>query len=224
MRKRKHTLIAPSILAADFSRLGKDVRAAEKGGADFIHLDIMDGHFVPNISFGPFIVKTVRRLTRLPLDTHLMIENPDSFLEVFQKAGSNHLTVHVEACRNLRQTIASIRELGMKPGVSLKPDTPLSSLDDILPHVDLVLVMSVQPGFGGQMFMPESLSRIRELSASLTSRRLKALIEVDGGIDSTNASALVEAGSDVLVAGTSIFRSPRIPSAVHALRRSALMK
>ena len=224
MRKQNRTLIAPSILAANFGELGKDIRAAEKGGADFIHLDIMDGHFVPNISFGPFVVKTVRGLTQLPLDTHLMIENPDSFLEEFQKAGATYLTVHVEACRDLRNTIASIRELGMKPGVSLKPDTPLSSLDGVLPDVDLVLVMSVQPGFGGQKFMPESLPRIRELRASLSSRRLKARIEVDGGIDSTNASALVEAGSDILVAGTFIFRSTRIASAVRSLRKSAIAK
>lgn len=221
MPKQNRILIAPSILAANFGELRKSIRAVEKGGADFIHLDIMDGHFVPNISFGPFVAKTVHGLTRLPLDTHLMIENPDYFLEEFQKAGSTYLTVHVEACRDLRRTVASIRKLGMKPGVSLRPDTPLSSLDDILPEVDLVLVMTVQPGFGGQKFMPESLPRIRQLCTKLISRRLKTLVEVDGGIDSTNSQSLVEAGSDILVAGTSIFSSYRISSAVRALRKSA---
>ena len=173
----------------------------------------------PNISFGPFVVKTVRGLTRLPLDTHLMIENPDFFLEEFKKAGATNLTVHVEACRNLRNTIAAIRKLGMKPGVSLKPDTPLSSLEDILPEVDFVLVMSVQPGFGGQKFMPESLARIREIREKIISKKLKLLIEVDGGIDSTNASSLVEAGADVLVAGPSIFKSGPISTAVRTLQK-----
>jgi len=224
MPNRRRLLIAPSILAADFSELGKQIVAVEKGGADLIHLDIMDGHFVPNISFGPSVVKTVHGLTRLPLDTHLMIDNPDFFLQEFQKAGTTYLTVHVEACRDLRRTISSIRELGMEPGVSLKPDTPLSSLDDILPEVVQVLVMSVHPGFGGQKFIPESVARIQTLRATISSRKLKALIEVDGGVDEENASALVVAGADILVAGTAIFRSTRLSSAVQALRESAVNK
>lgn len=224
MSKRNPILIAPSILAADFGELGKQIAAVEKAGADLIHLDIMDGHFVPNISFGPFIVKTVHGLTRLPLDTHLMIDNPDFFLREFQKAGATYLTVHVEACREIRRTISSIRELGMKPGVSLKPDTPLSSLDEILPEVELVLVMSVNPGFGGQKFIPESVARIRTLRTKISSRKLSALIEVDGGIDLANASSLAAAGADILVAGTAIFRAKRLSSAVQALRKSAARK
>ena len=156
---KKPVLIAPSILAANFGELANQIAAVEKAGADFIHCDVMDGHFVPNISFGPGIVKTVHGLTRLPLDTHLMIENPDFFLEEFQKAGTTYLTVHVEVCRHLQRTISAIRQLGMKPGVCLNPATPLSTLEEILPEVDLVLVMSVNPGFGGQKFLPQSFRK-----------------------------------------------------------------
>ena len=224
MAERKPPMIAPSILAADFSNLGQQIAAAEKGGADLIHCDIMDGHFVPNISFGPFLVKTVHSLTPLQLDTHLMIENPDSFLEEFQKAGTTYLTVHVEVCRDLRKTVHSIRKLGMKPGVSLIPATPVSALEDILPYVDLVLVMSVNPGFGGQKFMPSSVGRIQSLRAMISSKKLKTLIEVDGGIDEDNAAPLVEAGADILVAGTAIFRTKDISSAMHTLRNKMLAR
>ena len=158
--KKKPVLIAPSILAADFGELANQIAAVERAGADLtFHLDVMDGHFVPNISFGPGVVKTVHRLTRLPLETHLMIDNPDFFLEKFQEAGTTYLTVHVEVCRHLQRTISAIRQLGMKPGVCLNPATPLSTLEEILPEVDLVLVMSVNPGFGGQKFLPQSFRK-----------------------------------------------------------------
>jgi ribulose-phosphate 3-epimerase len=218
--KKKPVLIAPSILAANFGELANQIAAVEKAGADFIHCDVMDGHFVPNISFGPGIVKTVHGLTRLPLDTHLMIENPDFFLEEFQKAGTTYLTVHVEVCRHLQRTIAAIRQLGMKPGVCLNPATPLSTLEKIFPEVDLVLVMSVNPGFGGQKFLPQSIQKIRDLKKIMSSRGLKAIIEVDGGIDKDNAGMLVDAGADVLVSGTAIFGSKDIPKSIHDLRNN----
>ena len=218
--KKKPVLIAPSILAADFGELANQIAAVEKAGADLIHLDVMDGHFVPNISFGPGVVKTVHRLTRLPLETHLMIDNPDFFLEKFQEAGTTYLTVHVEVCRHLQRTISAIRQLGMKPGVCLNPATPLSTLEEILPEVDLVLVMSVNPGFGGQKFLPQSFQRIKDLKGMISSRGLKAIVEVDGGIDKDNAAMLVDAGADVLVSGTAIFGSKDIFTAVHNLRNS----
>jgi ribulose-phosphate 3-epimerase len=211
-------LLAPSILAANFAKLGDQISVVEKAGADLIHLDIMDGHFVPNISFGPAIVKTVHGLTQLPLDTHLMIENPDFFLDDFQKAGTTYLTVHVEACSQLDRTIAAIRQRGMKPGVSLKPETPLSALEAILAHVDLVLLMSVNPGFGGQKFIPETLAKIRSLNEMISSRRLNTLIEVDGGVDESNVADLVKAGVRVLVAGSAIFGAKDISKAMDAFR------
>jgi ribulose-phosphate 3-epimerase len=218
--KKKPVLIAPSILAANFGELANQIAAVEKAGADFIHCDVMDGHFVPNISFGAGVVKTVHGLTRLPLDTHLMIENPDFFIEEFQKAGTTYLTVHVEVCRHLQRTIAAIRQLGMKPGVCLNPATPLSTLEKILSEVDLVLVMSVNPGFGGQKFLPQSFQKIKDLKKIISSRGLKAIIEVDGGIDKDNAGMLVDAGADVLVSGTAIFGSKDIPKAIHDLRNN----
>ena len=214
-------LIAPSILAADFARLAEQVSSAEKGGADFLHLDVMDGHFVPNISFGPAVVKTVHGLTRLPLDTHLMIDNPDSYLEAFHQAGTTRLTVHVEVCKDLPRTVSTIRQLGMKPGVCLNPATPLSALEDILPEADLILVMSVNPGFGGQKFIPQTFERIRVLRSILTSKGLRPLIEVDGGINLENAPLLVEAGADVLVSGTAIFKAKNIAAAIAGLRGDA---
>lgn len=216
--KKNTVLIAPSILAANFGHLANQIAVAEKAGADMFHLDVMDGHFVPNISFGPAIVKTVRGLTDLPLDTHLMIENPDFYLEEFQKTGTTNLIVHVEACRHPRQTIMAIREMGMKPGISLRPATALSALDDILPEVDLVLVMSVNPGFGGQKFLPESVQRITDLKKMISSRGLKVTIEVDGGIDRNNASVLIDAGANVLVSGTAIFGSKDIAKSITELR------
>jgi ribulose-phosphate 3-epimerase len=215
---RKSVLIAPSILAADFGKLGEQIAAVERAGADLIHLDVMDGHFVPNISFGPGIVKTVHALTSLTLDTHLMIENPDLYLEEFQKAGTTHLTVHVEVCRHLQRTVSTIRQLGMKPGVCLNPATPLSTLEQILPEIDLVLVMSVNPGFGGQKFLPQSFEKIRNLRDMISSRGLQAKIEVDGGVSVSNARQLIDAGADILVSGTAIFGSRDFAKAIADLR------
>ncbi len=218
MARRNPILLAPSILAANFATLGDQISAVEKAGADLIHLDIMDGHFVPNISFGPAIVKTVHGLTQLPLDTHLMIENPDSFLDDFQKAGTTYLTVHVEACSLLDRTVAAIRQRGMKPGVSLKPETPLSTLEGILAHIDMVLLMSVNPGFGGQTFIPETLDKIRSLNEMISSQKLNTLIEVDGGVDESNVADLVKAGVRVVVAGTAIFGAKDVSKAMDTFR------
>jgi len=214
--------IAPSLLSADFRNLEKQIRLVERGGADWIHLDIMDGHFVPNITFGPFIVKAVRSLTKLPLDAHLMIERPEKYLSAFRDAGVDRITVHVETCRHLRRTIEQIKELGMKAGVTLNPPTPAKVLKNIVPHVDLVLVMTVNPGFSGQRFIEPMLAKISEVSAMIkqTGRRTIEL-EVDGGVDEHNAGLIVSKGATVLVAGNSIFSRKSIPAAIRRLRLAA---
>jgi ribulose-phosphate 3-epimerase len=214
-------LIAPSILSADFTRLGEQIAAAETGGADWIHLDVMDGHFVPNITIGPLVVAAARKATRLPLDVHLMIEEPDRYLEDFVSAGASSLTVHQETCPHLHRTVQRIRELGARPGVSINPATPVESLIDILPFVDLVLVMTVNPGFGGQAFIPECLpkiARLRRHMANLGGPR--PVIAVDGGIDPKTAPAVVAAGASVLIAGSAIFSAGAIEENIRALRRS----
>jgi len=214
-------LIAPSILSADFTRLGEQIAAADAAGADWIHLDVMDGHFVPNITIGPLVVAAARRATRLPLDVHLMIEEPDRYLSDFAAAGASLLTVHQETCPHLHRTVQRIRELGARPGVSINPGTPVESLVDILPFVDLVLVMTVNPGFGGQEFIPECLtkvSRLRHLLAAGGGPQPE--IEVDGGIDPKTAPAVVAAGASVLVAGSAIFSKGAIEDNIRALRRS----
>ncbi|MFZ4619729.1 MAG: ribulose-phosphate 3-epimerase [Bacteroidota bacterium] len=209
----KHTpLILPSILAADFSDLKHEIQRAESAGAKMFHLDVMDGHFVPNISFGPGLIRAVNSVTQLPLDTHLMIESPDRYLEQFRDAGSDILTVHVEACTHLHRTISRIKELGMKAGVSLNPATPLSQIHEILPYVDLVLIMSVNPGFGGQKFIETSIEKISQLSAIITERKLSAVIEVDGGIDKTTINRVVGCGAQYLVAGNAVFGDHNIES------------
>ncbi len=214
-------LIAPSILSADFTRLGEQIAEAEAGGADWIHVDVMDGHFVPNITIGPMIVEAARRVTELPLDVHLMIENPDRYLDDFVSAGANWLTVHRETCPHLHRTIQRIRELGARPAVAVNPATPVESLIDIIPFVDLVLVMTVNPGFGGQRFISECLPKIARLSQSLqTQGRQDIQIEVDGGIDPKTAPAAVAAGATVLVAGSAVFSEGSIRENVQALRRS----
>lgn len=197
--------VAASILAADFACLGEQVQQAEAAGADWIHVDVMDGNFVPNISIGPPVVRAVRRVTSLPLDVHLMIVAPDRYLEEFVRAGADRLTVHVETCDHMHRTIQRIRELGIKPGVTLNPGTPVSSLEEILPDVDLVLVMSVNPGFGGQSYIPRSTIRIARLRAMLDEIGSQAELEVDGGINTDTVAEVVEAGATVLVAGTAIF-------------------
>jgi ribulose-phosphate 3-epimerase len=199
--------IAPSILAADFAELGAAVRAAEAAGADTIHVDVMDGHFVPNITIGPPVVAALRRTTKLPLDVHLMIEAPDRFLADFAKAGADIITVHVETCPHLHRTVQTIRELGAKPGVTLNPATSLETVREILPYVDQVLVMTVNPGFGGQSYIPTMTNKISRLAAMIAAIGRAVDIEVDGGIDPTTAPLVAGAGATVLVAGTSIFRN-----------------
>ncbi len=197
--------IAPSILSADFARLGEQVKEAEAAGADWIHVDVMDGHFVPNLTIGPPVVRALRAITDLPLDVHLMIEKPERYLADFVRAGASGLTVHVETCPHLHRTIQQIKGLGVRAGVTLNPATPLVSLEEILPEVDLVLVMSVNPGFGGQSYVPSSTTRIARLRGMLDEIGSPAELEVDGGINPDTVATVVEAGATVLVAGAAIF-------------------
>jgi len=211
-------LIAPSLLAADFSNLAQQIRYVELGGADWIHCDIMDGKFVPNLTFGPLVVEAVRKITKLPIDTHLMIKNPDQIIKNFIDAGSNYITVHQEEVIHLNRTINWIKELGAKAGVSINPSTPVSTLIEILEYVDLVLVMSVNPGFGGQKFIPASLKKIEELSRIRKEKGYNFLIEVDGGIDKENIKRISDAGCNVFVAGSSIFGKDNITAAAMELK------
>ena len=200
-------LIAPSILSADFSRLGEEINAVERVGADWIHVDVMDGHFVPNITIGPAVVEAVKRVTGLPVDVHLMIENADQYLEDFVKAGSDSLTVQAEACVHLHRTIQAIKELGVKAAVALNPSTPVSTIEWILEEVDMVLIMSVNPGFGGQKFIPQALQKIEELKSMIGARNPNVLIQVDGGVNEKTIRSVSKAGADVFVAGSAIFGS-----------------
>jgi ribulose-phosphate 3-epimerase len=218
----KKIKIAPSILSANFAILKEQIATIEKGGADWIHLDVMDGHFVPNITFGPVVVKSIRSCTKLPLDAHLMIESPDRYLENFREVGVDRLTVHVEACQHLHRTIQKIKELGMKAGVSVNPATNVSTITEILPYVDQILVMTVNPGFGGQKFIESTLKKIEKISSMIAQSGKNIEVEVDGGVDTKNASQLVEAGATVLVAGYSIFSQKNISKAVNLLRTAAL--
>ena len=199
--------LAPSILSADFSRLGEQVAEVARAGADYIHVDVMDGHFVPNITIGAPVVAAIRPLTDLPLDVHLMIERPERYISDFAEAGADIITVHVESCPHLHRAVQMIRDLGIKAGVSLNPATPLSAVEEILPDVDLALIMSVNPGFGGQSFIPATLSKIASLRRMLDDRNPGAELEVDGGVTPENAGDIVKAGATVLVAGTSVFRT-----------------
>jgi ribulose-phosphate 3-epimerase len=198
-------ILAPSLLSADFGRLADEIAAAERGGAALVHVDVMDGHFVPNLTVGPVVVQAVRRATRLPIDVHLMIENAERYADAFADAGASWISVHVEAQPHLHRTIAHLRQRGVRPGVAINPATPLTALEEILAEIDFVLLMSVNPGFGGQRFIPASLDRIARLRGMVEARGLRTEIEVDGGIDAGNAAALVKAGADVLVAGTAVF-------------------
>jgi ribulose-phosphate 3-epimerase len=213
--------IAPSILAADFARLADDVAVVEAAGADLLHVDVMDGHFVPNITIGPPVVRALRRVTKLPLDVHLMIQDPDRYLEAFIEAGAAMVTVHAEILPHLHRTLTQIRKLGAKPGVAINPATPVSVVREVTHEMHHLLVMSVNPGFGGQSFIPHSLDKIREAEALFQSTGSPALIEVDGGVDAGNAAALVEAGVTILVAGVAIFGAANPPEALRGLRRVA---
>jgi len=199
--------IAPSILSADFAKLGDEIRSVENAGADWIHVDVMDGHYVPNITMGPLIVKAARDVTSLPIDVHLMIENPDRYINDFAKAGASVISVHIETCVHLNRTIQIIKESGLRAGVALNPSTHLSSLDWILEYIDLVVIMSVNPGFGGQTFITNTLEKITALRSMIDDRNLSTLIEIDGGVCEENIEDISIAGSDVFVAGSAIFGS-----------------
>ncbi|MBS0153380.1 MAG: ribulose-phosphate 3-epimerase [Nitrospira sp.] len=213
--------IAPSILSADFARLAEEIAAVEQAGADLLHVDVMDGHFVPNLTVGPPIVESLRKVTKLPLDVHLMITNADAFIPDFVDAGSDYLTVHVEACPHLHRTIQSIKERGIKAGVTLNPATPISFLQDIIGDVDLVLIMSVNPGFGGQKFIPSVLKKIADARSMLDRINSHALLEVDGGVKVDNTREIVAAGATTLVAGSAIFSQRDYKATIAALRAAA---
>lgn len=201
---KKH-LIAPSMLAADFTRLAEDIDVVNRSEADWFHLDVMDGRFVPNISFGMFIIEAIAKLAKKPLDVHLMILEPEKYIESFRKAGADVITVHYEACPHLHRTIHQIKETGAKAGVALNPHTPVSVLEEVIEDIDLVCIMSVNPGFGGQKFIYQSLAKTRKLKEMITSANAQTLIEIDGGVGLQNAESLLQAGADVLVAGSSVF-------------------
>ncbi|GAB4560493.1 MAG: ribulose-phosphate 3-epimerase [Geothermobacteraceae bacterium] len=213
--------IAPSILSADFGRLAEEISAVDAAGADYIHVDVMDGHFVPNITIGPLVVDAIRPVTEKPLDVHLMIENPDLYIPEFARAGADIITVHQEAVPHLHRTVQLIRSLGKKPGVSINPATPVSTLEIILEEIDLVLVMSVNPGFGGQAFIDSALGKISELRERIDRRGLQVEIEVDGGVKPDNCSRVAEAGADVLVAGSAVFGAGDYAAVIDDMKRLA---
>jgi ribulose-phosphate 3-epimerase len=214
-------ILAPSILAADFARLGEEIAAAERGGAGVIHVDVMDGHFVPNITLGPPVVKALRKTTRLPLDCHLMIENADDYLDAFVDAGASWISLHVEAVPHLERAVSHLATRGVKRGVVLNPATPLATLEEILPELDYVLIMSVNPGFGGQTFLPSSLDKIRRLRDLVTTRGLATRIEVDGGIGPENIRSVVDAGAEIIVAGSAVFGGGEAEKAARRLIEAA---
>jgi len=222
MQKNRNIDIAPSILSADFSRLGEEIAAVERGGADILHVDVMDGHFVPNITIGLPVVKSLAAATKLPLDTHLMISEPGRYAEQFVSAGASMVSVHVEADPHLHRTLMSIKSAGAQAGVVLNPATPVSAVEEALQFADYVLVMSVNPGFGGQKFIPESIQKVRRLRQMITERQLNVRIEIDGGIDRKNIETVVEAGAEIIVAGSAIFGAESAEEAVKELRNATV--
>lgn len=212
--------IAPSILSADFSKLGEEIKDVERGGADYIHVDVMDGHFVPNITIGPLIVDAIRPVTKLPLDVHLMIEDPDSYIEAFANAGADYITVHAEACRHLHRTVHFIKSFGVKAGVVLNPATPVNMIENVIEDIDMVLLMSVNPGFGGQKFIPSVLPKIAAVKKLADAKGLNIEIEVDGGVNEETAQLCIEAGANVLVAGSAIYNQKNRAAAIAALKGS----
>jgi ribulose-phosphate 3-epimerase len=210
--------IAPSILSADFSRLGEEVIAAEKAGADLVHVDVMDGHFVPNITIGPLVVKAVKKVASIPLDVHLMISAPDKYVRDFADSGADIITVHQEACIHLHRTVQNIKECGVKAAVSVNPATPVSSIEIVLPYVDMVLIMSVNPGFGGQKFIPEALAKIKQLKDIISRNNYRAEIEVDGGVNIDNVAEVVKAGADIVVMGSAFYNSKNYADTVKTVR------
>ncbi len=214
-------LIAPSILSADFTRLGEQIRAIETAGADWVHVDVMDGHFVPNITMGPLIVEAVRRTTRLPIDVHLMIENPDHYIADFINAGADLVSVHLETGYHLNRTLELIRSAGARPGVVLNPATPLSGMEWVLEYADFVLLMSVNPGFGGQSFIPNTLEKIRQLKQMIVEKNPSVLIQVDGGVNLSTISEISHAGADVFVAGSAVFGSSDYAATITEMKQKA---
>ncbi|ARK22676.1 ribulose-phosphate 3-epimerase [Sporosarcina sp. P26b] len=210
--------IAPSILAANFAKLGEEVKEVEKAGAELIHIDVMDGHFVPNITMGPIVVEALRPLTELPLDVHLMIENPDAYIEDFAKAGADYITVHVEACPHLHRTLQLIKSTGVKPGVVLNPHTPIEQIMHVLEDIDMVLFMTVNPGFGGQSFIHSVLPKVKQLAELIKERNLSIEIEIDGGINEETIKPCVEAGATIFVAGSAIYSKEDRAKALQAIK------
>ncbi len=214
--------IAPSILSADFAKLGSEIKEIEDGGADYVHVDVMDGHFVPNITIGPLIVEAIKPITKLPLDVHLMIENPDMYIKDFADAGADIITVHQETCPHLHRTIQLIKSHNVKAGVVINPATPVAMIKEVIANVDLVLVMSVNPGFGGQSFIPETLSKIEEIDLIRKEQKLDFELQVDGGVNVDTAKLVVDAGADVLVAGSAVFNQPNRKEAINAIRQTLI--